>query len=440
MRRNLISVLIISGILVFSGVCGVRSAWEWNNPQPAGNDLFALCVSEAGYVTAGGDAGLVLEYNGTNFSMPEFRTYERINDICLTGETGVAVCERSDVLIRSVSGWEVNKPDATEWFYGASTTSSGDTWICGDLGKIYRYSGTSWEDIPSNTSATLKDIEMYDDTHGWAVGLFGTARVWNGAVWQYVSSTTSRFLRKVSASGPDKAWVAGDLGTILMWDGNEFVLESDPPLVSANLYGIVAISDSEAWAVGDAGTILHRMGGVWVEASFPELPVIDFRSIDVAGDGTLWLAGRSGFIARYSGTLWERLDENLIEGNDLNDILYHPGRDLLLTAGTDGNIWEFDGSNFSEHTNTFREPVNRLVVDTADDIWAACDGGILLKNTGGTSWTEVYTGNSDNLVDIDFISSESIWTAGGFNDGTCDGWTVLHYDNVDWTVYTESGS
>ncbi len=426
----------LMGLILFWPALG-RSFWEWHNPMPAGNDLYALDTSDTGYLATGGDAGLVLEYSNGQFVMPEFRTFERINDISLNGESGIAVCERGDVLLRNRGAWEINKPASTAWFYGASILPDGTAWICGDSGKIFHYDGSGWTEFSSSTSATLKDVEFFDEDHGWAVGLFGTVRVWNGSYWQYTSAQTSRFLRKVSASSAQCAWAVGDLGTIIRWNGSGFQLESTP--TTANLFGVAAVDDDEAWAVGEAGVILHRLNGTWTLAEYPELPIIEFRSIEWNAPGDIWITGRYGFIAHFNGSVWERFDQDQLGGLDVNDVTIMPATGSIILAGERGRIWEYNGSEFIFMGPPSPTTFHRLRPDNDNRLWAAGEDGALF-NTDGISWNSIQTGNSDDYFDLDIIAEDNIWVAGGGSDGTCVKWTVCHFNGSDWRIYSESST
>ncbi|HPQ41801.1 MAG TPA: hypothetical protein PLV45_15645, partial [bacterium] len=266
---------ILTLVLLSPGNAG--ATWTWHNPTPAGNGLMAVATDHAGHYIMAGDGGYLLNYDNGSFSAPYFNTYQRVHDLDLTPGGGIAACERADVLILSGGNWVVNRPATTAWFYGAAVTPGGDYFVCGDGGEIHRLQAGVWEELTSNTTSTLKDIDMVSDTRGWAVGLFGTVRVWNGTSWQYYSSQTSRFLRSVSGFSDSTAWAVGDLGTITRWTGTGFVLET--AVNSENLYDVQAVSDDEAWAVGENGTVLHRTVSGWAAYTHPTLPTdVDYRS------------------------------------------------------------------------------------------------------------------------------------------------------------------
>jgi photosystem II stability/assembly factor-like uncharacterized protein len=337
-------------IIIFFAAAGlfgtpVFADWEWLNPVPSGNDYSAISGSGAGYVCLAGDAGTVFEYSGGGFEAPYLLTLDRFNDVDTMGEFGIMAGEYASVALRNSEGWRLDAPPATEWFYGAAVSPDGQGWICGDLGTIYHYDGSGWNQMASGTSTTLKDIEMLDGC-GWAVGLFGTARIWDGSNWQYTSSGTTRFLRRISAFNCNHAWAVGDLGTIIFWNGTGFTVETSN--TSENLYGVIAVGEEEAWAVGDHGMILHRSGGIWVETSVPEFSDIDFRAAGYDTDtSTLWIAGKHGFIARYDGSDWERMDRDQVDGIHLYDCETIPWSGNILVSGESGNLYEYDGENFT---------------------------------------------------------------------------------------------
>ncbi len=427
----------ISLILILISCAAASGDWQWINPLPAGNDWYGISASQDGYIAVGGDAGLILEYTQTGFSIPDAPMMGRINRICVNGTFGIAVGEKSVVLLRDSNGWSLNQPQTTAWFYGATVSDSGEAWICGDLGKLFHFTGTEWEEQSTGTSTTLKDIDMKDGC-GWVVGLYGTVRVWNGTGWQYISSGTSRFLRSVSGYDCDHAWVAGDLGVVLRWTGSSFSMESTP--VSTNLYAVKAVDAEEAWAVGDMGVVLHRINGAWEQESIPDMPEINLRAVDFdSSTGLVWISGENGFICSYDGTTMTQLNHDILNQTDLAAIRVLPGNTSRIIMGTSGKCWRFSDDGFTEIPTGTSEDFHCLHFGTDGILRAGGDRGVFLEFING-QWESVDTGNTDDIRDIDMLSSGSIWTAGGHSDGSCVSWTVLHFDGNQWNAYSDSGS
>ncbi len=429
-------VVLAVGMLTFIGLPALTS-WTWHNPLPSGNTINAVSTSSSGLIGFAADAGQLLELDAGTFIFKSSPTLDRIHDIALSGDYGVMAGEHSTVLLRDGGEWIENKPLTTAWFYGAALLPDGQAYICGDLGKIYHFDGTDWIDMPTGTSTTLKDIDMLSPARGWAVGLYGTARVFNGTNWLYYSSSTTRFLRKVSGVTDSCAWAVGDLGTIVRWTGSGFQTETSP--TTQTLYGVVAISTDEAWAVGDAGTVIHRLSGVWSVVSVPEIPAtVSLRGVAEEDNGDIIIAGVNGFIIRFDGSTWERLDEDLSNGIDFYDVEIAPDGDILL-AGTRGKLFEYSGGDFLPIDMSTTNDLYKVYRDPYDTMWVTGKGGVIRKNTG-SGWITQNTSNPDNVYDIYALSPTNVWTAGGYSDGSCVGWTVLHYTGSQWVVYTEGGS
>ena len=417
---------------------GNDGQWQWLNPYPVGNHLTSVSISPSGEVILAGEAGMIINYTGEGFSSANSPTLEDINDMDTIDGAGIIAGNHSAVLMKDDEGWFSNPPPSTSWFYGASILPDGTMWVCGDLGNIYYFDGEQWNSQPSGTSTTFKDIEMIDESCGFAVGLFGTVRKWDGTSWQYVTSTTSRFLRKISGYDCNRAWAVGDLGTIIIWNGSGFQVETSP--VSLNLYSVLAVNEDEAWAVGDSGTVLHRILGEWQQLDLPELQNTDLRSITQNPvNGEFWITGKHGMIAIFDGFDCTRMDFDRSSNRILFDISINPVSDKITIAGSDGQIWEYDEPEFIPEIDGYSVDFNRLFQEPSGVTWAGGNEGVLLKDSG-SGWIPVNTGNTDDIHDIDIISPESIWTAGGHSDGTCVSWTVLHFDGENWVTYSESGS
>lgn len=433
--KHTICILVIF-LACGGGIAGAN--WTWHNPAPAGNGLMAVATDHNGTYIMAGDGGYLLNYQAGVFSTPDFNTFERVHDLELTADGGIAACERADVLIRSGGIWTVDRPATTAWFYGAAVTPGGDYFVCGDAGEIHRYSAGTWEELNSNTSSTLKDIDMVSDTRGWAVGLFGTVRVWNGTSWQYYSSQTSRFLRSVSGNSETSAWAVGDLGTITRWTGSGFQLETG--VNSENLYDVQAVSDDEAWAVGENGTVLHRTGGVWSAYTHPTLPAdIDYQSISVTGPSEMMIVGQNGTIMEFDGSVWTPLKNDALAALNIYDVLQDSVTGNVLLAGERGKVYAFDGVGFNPQVTGSNADLYVIREDPSGFLWSGGAGGLLIRDAG-SGWLPVSTGDTEDIRDIDFLPEGDIWTAGGCDDGSCVSWAVLHYDGSDWIKYGESGS
>ena len=430
--------LLVSIIIISTLSTGIRADWEWVNPIPAGNTFNGIGASENGYMAVCGEAGLVLEKASGDFFVTYSASGKELFDLQLSGEYGVVAGENNTVLLRDHDGWRNFSPPSTSWFYGVDIQSDGMAWICGDLGKIFRYDLENWTEFSSGSTTTFKDIEMVNSEMGWVVGLYGTVRQFDGTSWQYVNSHTSRFLRHISAYSPNTAWAVGDLGTIIYWNGTQFNVETN--LTSATLRGVLAISETEAWAVGNTGTVLHCVDNVWSLENYPELGDQDLKAITQDHEGTLWVTGTDGFIAYLENGIWVSIVEDFTGAQtDIYDVEYHFIQDHVFLSGERGAMWVSSPSGFIPYISGTSAEIYRMFIETDGTFWATGSRGLVIRDSG-SGWETLNPATTDDFHDIYVMNGSNVWAAGGHSDGTCVSWTAAYYDGDDWTIYSESGS
>ncbi len=199
-------ILVAASLSIFSGapLAAGEYEWEWQNPLPQGNTLYAVDSLDASNVWAVGEYGTILHYNGATWSPME---------------SGVTTTLR-----------------------GVSAYDSSHVWAVGDSGVILFYNGVSWQAQTSGVSSTLRGVSAYDTTHIWAVGDGGVIRFNNGAsaIWSNQASSVTVTLTSVSAYDASNVWVAGAGGTILFYDGTSWNSPERGTGYTDNLAGISA--------------------------------------------------------------------------------------------------------------------------------------------------------------------------------------------------------
>ncbi len=102
---------------------------------------------------------------------------------------------------------------------GVACASSEDAWVVGDQGQTLHYTGSKFESIGSDTSATLNAVFM-DGDEAVAVGNTGTALLYNGDDWLPMSTDTEQNLLGAHGISSNNVWAVGDGGVALQYKAN----------------------------------------------------------------------------------------------------------------------------------------------------------------------------------------------------------------------------
>lgn len=246
----------------------VPSGWEVYN-YPNGMTVYGLDMIDATAGWAGGAAGFMYSFNGTDWG-------------------GVPTA-----FDRAI--------------YAIDMIDSSEGWGVGYLGIIIHYDGTNWQEFDDKDVTALHDVQMINDSFGWAVGNVGTILVYSGGTWQPVTSPTTNHLQAIDMLHAGDGWIVGESGAVLRWNGSAWSFRT---VITGGLgfSDVDAVSSTDVWAVGDKGMIYHYGGGAgdwaanWVQVASPISESI--TAIDMINSGDGWAVAEGGHILRWNGSEW----------------------------------------------------------------------------------------------------------------------------------------
>lgn len=213
-------------------------------------------------------------------------------------------------------------PGSASNHYSIAMASPDDGWAFGWANAkryFHHWNGLRWEAVHEGESAA--DMVILGPDDGWAVG-WGTIQRLDGSSWTEVASPTSRTLRGVSAVSADDVWAAGYSGTILHWDGSEWLLVDSP--VEHTFEDISMAGPDKGYIVGlrsGLGTALKWNGVNW-QTLFLDDNANDLFGVhvtDTPSGAVGWMVGAYGYTARLSGSQW--YPEPSPTKNRLTDVL-----------------------------------------------------------------------------------------------------------------------
>jgi hypothetical protein len=181
--------------------------------KPCDPYLNAVWSSSPTYVTAVGDSGFVVHYDGTAWTPQTSGTTQHLNAV-----------------------------------WGSGSGTGGLIFAVGNGGTILSFDGTSWHAQTSGTTQALYAIWGASATDVFAVGAGGTILHYDGTAWSPQSSGSTQPLHGVWGSSGSSVYAVGDGSTILRSNGTSWT--SQPAGASMDLRGVWGSSPTNVFAVG----------------------------------------------------------------------------------------------------------------------------------------------------------------------------------------------
>jgi hypothetical protein len=355
--------------------------------------LFMLSANE-GWATVVQPFTGILHWDGSTWST------EYTSDFYLRSITGApgrvwAAGNGSTIVSRTGAGsWaHVQGSPTFNSLNGVSTLSLGEAWAVGAAGTTLRYSGGSWQPVPTGFSNILYDVQMLSSSDGYAVGTNAIAH-WDGAAWSLAASP-SAYLRGVAMTAPGEGWAVGSAapmsGPASIWRATGGNWEPVSTAITRTLYAVAMDSPSHGWAVGgdlsqlysSIPALVEYSNGSWIDrsASAPAgAPIL--RDIVLAPGGKEgWAVGSS-------------------LANDERSILHL--KDGVWTVVPYGD----------------RAQLNSVSMLDEQDVWAM---GPPAFHLSGGSWSQVALPISGGIAGVSLIPGFGGWAVGPYG-------SILRYD------------
>jgi hypothetical protein len=283
----------------------IDTAYSWNliPLQDITEDLNATYIVDENNMWVAGNDGLILLFNGTEWTTSESGITENINDI---------------------------------WF-----TSASNGYAVGDGGLVLHYDGSVWTTITAVTSENLLGVCFIDENMGWAVGTAGAILAYNSGTWSQITTSHTGDLYDVYALASDDIWVCGLPKTIGHFDGIEWTYET---VSNRDLYAIWFKDANNGWAAGKGGRIVYFDGMGW---TVQETGVTkDLLGLSFSGSMG-YAVGKNGTFLVYDGYWYP---EAAGSPDELRSVFVK--NDLGLISGVDGTLIGKAGEGFNSPVAT----------------------------------------------------------------------------------------
>ncbi len=248
--------------------------------------------------------------------------------------------------------WSSSPAVAGALFGGVTFFDFQNGWIAANKGRMFSSSngGATWtarEDLPVDSSQSLRRLAFVGTDSGWAVGTDGIIirTIDGGANWTLQATPTGHGLSGVSFIDAQNGLVCGLNGTILRTTNGGLAWTLQDAGTSADLRDISFIDANNGWAVGSNGTILHTSnGGSSWEAQDADV-VSQLWSVRFVNDTTGWVVGDDGLVLRTSNGGLSWLVQLTGTSSTLFDVLFRD-ENLGWTVGGEGVVLKTASGGF----------------------------------------------------------------------------------------------
>src|SRR5262249_17006937 len=197
--------------------------WQWQNPRPQGNPLYAVAFSDERRGLAVGRDGTILRTDDGGQKWLSARTTVNtpLYGLAVKGKKAWAVGARGVVLFSDDRGenWREQNSVVKKHLYAVCFVNEKQGWAVGVEGLILTTDdgGETWREQRSGANKHLNAVAFADDKHGVAAGAEGLVLVTNngGLVWQSKPEISNYNLLGASAVGPSTFRLVGSNGAIL---------------------------------------------------------------------------------------------------------------------------------------------------------------------------------------------------------------------------------
>jgi hypothetical protein len=423
-----------------TGVIRSFDGTQWNvDKSPTGSALLSVHGLAQHDVWAVGAAGAAVHWNGTSWISAN------------TGLSGALQSVRVDIaapppVMDAGMAMPAPKPADAGADAGAPMPPQGpwSVWAFGEKGRVFRYNGTLWAQLPSGTDLSLYGAARVAEATMLAVGergqitrFAGDARqslslgsrtnhlgLWGDGKtlwavgddiarrdtsgWSLLMRPTERSLYGAwgDASG---LWAVGTSGSIVRFqNGTLRTLESSA--AGESWLHAVWGAGSSVWIVGDAGLALTAAAGGWLKVATPARSNL----LDVWGsaDDLFWAVGDGGTVLRWDGMAWLKVPTGPMGGTvqNLRAVWGSAPNDVWI-VGTESTILRWNGERFEQQSRSAHYSLNDVWGRAKDDVYAVGSGGVALHYDGAT-WRELQTGTRSSLQSVFGDDEGRVFVAG----------------------------
>lgn len=278
----------------------IDTSYIWNSEVlSTSDDIFGSFILSETDMWLVGDNGLILHYDGTEWTNMDGGTSEALNEVFFVDAThGYIVGDNGSFLSYDGSVWTSMDAGTTKNLRGVAFIDADNGFAVGDDGIIIKYTMATF----SVDSAVIDTIKVTEDYYGidvidannyWACGTGKIVINYNGTDWTgYEAGTKDHY--GIWFNSANDGWLASKSGRINHYDGTDWV---EYETTSKHLYGISS-NGATSYAVGRDGVMFTFNGSGWQQLASGT--TVDLNTIFLK-DGYGIAAGEGGVLINKAG-------------------------------------------------------------------------------------------------------------------------------------------
>ncbi len=406
--------------------------------------LFAIDGNAAGQAWAVGDDGMILHYDGSEWSVETAPTRINLRAIaCATDGTVYAAGGEGTVLQRQLDGSWIKLDCPLGSGFQAILLLEDEILLAGGRyfvdpggfrGELVRYRDGRFQALNfDQPMPRLRSLKAYKDGV-LIVGDQGHLYYLKDLKLDRLESNVPHDLMDIITLPTGEALAVGDFGSIMTAAADFTAALAPPPGVAAlspwrvmespierQLWGIHEAADGTCYTCGEAGTVLVLEGNRW--RALPAPSELSVHCLWDTGNG-LFAAGQLGRIYRFDGQQWHlHFDLHL----DLTILsMWGDSPDSLFAVGDEGLILHFDGLSWKRMPSGTQSALYGLWGWGKDRMLAVGDFGLVLRYNG-LDWAPFNVGTESFLYSVWGTSLDDIYTVGLSG-------TMAHFNGSRWQL------
>jgi len=422
---------------------GVRSAADdWtavgaDGDGIRGRALWASSSEDIWVVNARGDG--FLRWNGAVWAAVASPA-EGLNEIWGSSASDVfAVGDLGVVVHFDGEDWTPQPtPASTPGLRAIWGVGGDEVYAAGEAGGLLRYDGRAWSAIDSGATETLTGVWAYSASEIWTISAT-TVRRFDGSGWTEMLALVPALEARgwIAGTGPDDVWLTGGAdGIVRRYDGARWATLLDGDLEPQPLWvGRDAVAVGYQFGSNGLGTVRRWYGA----GTAPRLLKDGFWQDVWALQSDVWIA--VGVDTVTGEALALHSNGSRLESFAFDDPVFHvsgfgPGR--AYAAGRSGEVFEWDGTEWSVALPRGGPPLNDLWTSGSSDVYVLTDefpAPPHVRHFDGRSWT--------TLPPIEApcgVTASRGWASSPDDIFVVGSNVLARFDGSAWTCYDEPGS
>lgn len=395
--------------------------WEFQHPEPQGNNLRAVKMIDSLTYVAVGDQGTIVRTfdNGVSWKVTAKVLGFAGNLVSVdfgSASTGVAVGNASIFFTNDTgNSWRSIPAPSGSTLYRIHYITASRVFGVGKDGAIALSidSGKSWKSIVLETNDDLRDIDFMTPSYGIICATNGVRYLTrdSGSTWNLFTDNSANNLFSLDfINGKDGA-MCGELGAIYLTKDSAKSWQKQNVGPPGNANDVVMLTSQKTLVACDRRGIYMTTNGGTTWANTQPFGTASLKSVSFASDlknGVI--VGSNGIIMRtYNGAdSWEVVFDRVVADPVGLNAVFAIDSSTVVAAGTTGLIVRTTdgGKVWKEVPTTTTGSLFDIDFQTPLVGTAVGDFGTILRTRdGGKTWTPQVSNSSADLRGVDFLDS-----------------------------------